>query len=299
MTKLSSPNSTPANSPVGDRLIPLGVCAAAVAVWLVATVAAIQISVWHTPRPAPALNAGLAERPAKPVIELALANHGREVFNTTCAQCHDLSGQGRAGLGKDLVRSEFVADLTDEALVTFIERGRPVNDPLNTTKIPMPPKGGAASLTQDDLNAVVAYVRALQDPRRMPAMQAWTSTSPTAPDASATLAAAGGDPELAKYIANGNTLFHSLCVACHGKAGAGMPGNGKRLAENDFIRSLSDDALLDFVKQGRAPTDPKNTTGIQMPPKGGNPALSDDDILDIIAYLRTLQSQKSASLPGN
>jgi len=299
MADFSPFNSVSEHSRAGERLIPLGVCAAAVAVWLVATVAAIQISVWHTPRPAPAVNASLAERPAQPVIELALATHGREVFNTTCAQCHDLSGQGRAGLGKDLVRSEFVADLTDGALVTFIERGRPVNDPLNTTKIPMPPKGGAASLTQEDLNAVVAYVRALQDPRRMPVLQAWAPPPPAAPDAAATLAAAGGDPELAKYIANGNTLFHSLCVACHGKAGTGLQGNGKRLADNDFIRSLSDDALLDFVKQGRAPTDPKNTTGIQMPPKGGNPALSDDDLLDIIAYLRTLQSQKSASLPGN
>jgi cytochrome c5 len=32
-----------------------------------------------------------------------------------------------------------------------------------------------------------------------------------------------------------------------------------------------------------------------MPAKGGNPALSDDDILDVIAYLRSLQSSAALS----
>ena len=56
----------------------------------------------------------------------------------------------------------------------------------------------------------------------------------------------------------------------------------------DAEKTGDDDALLAFIKQGRSPSDPKNTTGIQMPPKGGNPAMSDDDILDVIAYLRTM-----------
>ena len=73
--------------------------------------------------------------------------------------------------------------------------------------------------------------------------------------------------------------------------------HGKALANNEFIRSLDDDSLLAFIKQGRSPSDPKNTTGIQMPPKGGNPAMSDDDILDVIAYLRTLQGTKPGT-PG-
>jgi disulfide bond formation protein DsbB len=37
--------------------------------------------------------------------------------------------------------------------------------------------------------------------------------------------------------------------------------------------------------------DPLNTTGIDMPGKGGNPALTDDNILAIIAYLRTLAAE--------
>jgi disulfide bond formation protein DsbB len=36
-------------------------------------------------------------------------------------------------------------------------------------------------------------------------------------------------------------------------------------------------------------SDPLNTTGIAMPPKGGNPALTDGQIVDIVAYLRSIQ----------
>ena len=55
---------------------------------------------------------------------------------------------------------------------------------------------------------------------------------------------------------------------------------------------LDDDALA-FVKKGRSTSDPLNTTKVDMPPKGGNPALSDDDVLDIISYLRFLAKSES------
>jgi disulfide bond formation protein DsbB len=36
------------------------------------------------------------------------------------------------------------------------------------------------------------------------------------------------------------------------------------------------------------PNEPENTTGVPMPPKGGNPALTDEQILEIIAFIHTL-----------
>lgn len=116
-----------------------------------------------------------------------------------------------------------------------------------------------------------------------PAEQA---TEPPAPAATATPAeaqAAAGDP------AKGEELFMQTCSACHGPDAKGLPNLGKDLTNNKFIQGLSDDELLAFVKQGRPSGDPANTTGIDMPPKGGNPALTDEQILDIIAFLRTLQ----------
>lgn len=68
-----------------------------------------------------------------------------------------------------------------------------------------------------------------------------------------------------------------------------MEGLGKPLKASDFIASKSDAELLTFVKSGRPVWDAENTTGIDMPPKGGNPALTDDQIADIITFIRTLQ----------
>jgi disulfide bond formation protein DsbB len=104
------------------------------------------------------------------------------------------------------------------------------------------------------------------------------------------LAAAKGDAELAEYIASGSKLFAMTCAACHGKDARGLKGNGKDLVASEFCKSLDDDALLAFVQKGRDPSDPANTTGVGMPARGGNPALSEDDLLDIIAYLRVLQA---------
>jgi disulfide bond formation protein DsbB len=89
-------------------------------------------------------------------------------------------------------------------------------------------------------------------------------------------------------IAEGQTVYSSLCVACHGADARGLPNLGKNLVESEFVHSLTDQELLDFIKTGRPIWDPNNTSGIDMPPRGGNPALNDDQILSIIAYLRTL-----------
>ncbi|NIV72932.1 hypothetical protein GWN26_14010, partial [Candidatus Saccharibacteria bacterium] len=53
----------------------------------------------------------------------------------------------------------------------------------------------------------------------------------------------------------------------------------------------TDKELLKYVNEGRPADHPLNTTGIAMPPKGGNPALKDQEIMHIIEYLRTLPKQ--------
>ncbi len=229
-----------------------------------------------------------------PPLPLDVAMHGREVFATVCIACHGAQGRGVEGLGKNLVESDFVALQSDDEFHQYIITGRPDARP-----VPMPPRAGQEDLSDEDIRAVVTYVRGLQDPRRMPEMPAFVLTStPSESQQSAALAAAGGDAELAGYIASGDALFHSVCIACHGKGGVGIAGNGKALVRNEFLASLDDEAVFAFIQRGRSPSDPLNTTGIQMPPKGGNPALSEDDILDIISYLRTLQGDTPGASPA-
>ncbi len=86
----------------------------------------------------------------------------------------------------------------------------------------------------------------------------------------------------------GKALFATTCQACHGPAGEGVPGLGKDMTTSEFIAGLSDAELLAFIKVGRAPTDPLNTTGVLMPPKGGNPAITDEQLMDIIAFIREI-----------
>jgi disulfide bond formation protein DsbB len=99
----------------------------------------------------------------------------------------------------------------------------------------------------------------------------------------AAVAKSAGDP------ARGKALFAQTCVACHGPDGKGLPGLGKDMTTSTFIKSQTDPQLVGFVKQGRPATDPANTTKVDMPPKGGNPAYTDAQLGDIVAYIRTLQ----------
>jgi len=93
--------------------------------------------------------------------------------------------------------------------------------------------------------------------------------------------------------ANGKSLYLQTCAACHGPDAKGLPNLGKDLTRSKFVSEKTDAELVEFVKQGRGPSDPLNTTGIAMPPKGGNPSLKDADIQDIIAYIRTIHVQDS------
>lgn len=86
----------------------------------------------------------------------------------------------------------------------------------------------------------------------------------------------------------GQQLFAGTCSACHGPQGKGIPGLGKDMTTSEFIAGLTDDQLVEFLKVGRGAADPLNTTGVAMPPKGGNPSLDDEDLQDIVSYVRTI-----------
>ncbi len=87
----------------------------------------------------------------------------------------------------------------------------------------------------------------------------------------------------------GKTVFEGTCAACHGPDATGLPGLGKDLTTSEFAKGKSDAELVAFVKVGRPTSDPLNTTGVEMPARGGNAALTDQDLADVVAYMRTLQ----------
>jgi mono/diheme cytochrome c family protein len=100
-------------------------------------------------------------------------------------------------------------------------------------------------------------------------------------------------PELVVAAGNvdvGEILFQESCADCHGSDAKGIPDLGNDLTISSFVEALSDEELLIFIAAGRDSDDPQNETGIVMPPKGGNPALTDSDLAHIVAYLRALEA---------
>ena len=89
-------------------------------------------------------------------------------------------------------------------------------------------------------------------------------------------------------VANGKATYDTLCIACHGADGIGVEGLGKPFTASEFLAQVPDEEFVEFIKTGRDISDPENTTGIAMPPKSGNPALNEEQMIDIVAYVRTL-----------
>ncbi|MCB0129876.1 MAG: cytochrome c, partial [Caldilineaceae bacterium] len=97
--------------------------------------------------------------------------------------------------------------------------------------------------------------------------------------APAPAAAEAGEAEAAAMVgdpAAGEKVYQVSCVACHGPDARGVEGLGKSLHPEDsnFISERTDAELVEYIKVGRRIDDPLNTTGIDMPPKGGNPAMT-------------------------
>lgn len=89
----------------------------------------------------------------------------------------------------------------------------------------------------------------------------------------------------------GKAVFEGTCISCHGPDAKGLPGLGKDLTTSEFVAGQTDDQLLAFVKKGRPATDPANTNKVDMPPRGGNPALTDTDLTNVIAFVRSIHQK--------
>jgi mono/diheme cytochrome c family protein len=93
---------------------------------------------------------------------------GANLF-TPCTACHGFNAMGVPGLGKNLVDSTFVSSLTDEQLLDFMITGRTTTDPMNTTGVGMPGKGGTA-YTNEQMMDVIAYMRSINIAQADPAV---------------------------------------------------------------------------------------------------------------------------------
>ncbi len=76
------------------------------------------------------------------------------------------------------------------------------------------------------------------------------------------------------FAADGKAVFDSTCAACHATGAAGAPKFGDKAAWAPRIKTGAD-ALHTSALKGK---------GV-MPPKGGNPSLSDADVIAAADYM--------------
>ena len=113
--------------------------------------------------------------------------------------------------------------------------------------------------------------------------------APAAPAADPAAPAAAPPGASVADAARGVTLYHSLCASCHGAKGAGDGPAGQSLNprpahhnDGNYMNALSNEHLFKVIKEGG----PSVGKSPMMAPWGG--ALSDAQIRDVIAYIRTL-----------
>ncbi len=105
---------------------------------------------------------------------------------------------------------------------------------------------------------------------------------------SLTIACNSERPSTGERLKYGQAIYGRACATCHGREGEGMPMLGNRLRDNAFMNERSDEQLVEFIKEGRPSNHELNTTGVDMPPRGGDPSLDEEDLAQLVEYLRTL-----------
>lgn len=82
--------------------------------------------------------------------------------------------------------------------------------------------------------------------------------------------------------AHGSVIFHQTCIVCHGADGKGViPGAPDFTKKGGGVLSKPHKYLQAHIENGfQDPNSP-----MAMPPRGGNPGLSDQDIRDVHEYL--------------
>lgn len=82
-------------------------------------------------------------------------DEGKKVYETACVTCHGANGKGSLPGVPDLAKKSGVLTKSDELLLKHVTEGfQSPGSPM-----PMPPKGGNPSLTEDQLRAAIGYLR--------------------------------------------------------------------------------------------------------------------------------------------
>ena len=134
----------------------------------------------------------------------------------------------------------------------------------------MPPKGGDASLTDAEIARAVAFMANQSGANFKPPAAPAQKAAPAAPQQQASAAPAKPHAD----HADGKAVYDKLCFACHQQSVAGSPKLGDKEAWAPRIKTGTG-AMVQSVIKGKG----------AMPPKAGNPSLSDAEIRAAVEFM--------------
>jgi cytochrome c oxidase cbb3-type subunit 3 len=195
------------------------------------------------------------------------APDGRALYLEHCSACHQFDGQG--GIGLPLAAAKL-ADVSDEYLRRSIRLGRPGRV--------MP---AFQRMSDAQVDALVAFLR----------------------ERSATRAPSFSDAPVDGDAERGEAVYTEHCVKCHGSDGRGEgQGTGVTLSRErgflvmpasisnaGFLASASDQMIRHSISVGR------KSSGM---PAFGRGKLSDEEIDDVVAYVRAFAQREPEALTG-
>ena len=130
----------------------------------------------------------------------------------------------------------------------------------------------------------------------VPALVTLTAITTLADSSPTPTPSASGAPALPGDPTRGATLYGQNCATCHGASLTGGIGPSLNPIEKlpDVPNSLDFNFLVSIITNGRVHKtgDPRTT---DMPAKGGNAALTDQDVKDLAAFI--IQQNTSGSPP--
>lgn len=201
--------------------------------------------------------------PTAPVAETGGSDDpGKAVYDGLCFTCH---AQGIAGAPK-------IGDMA--AWETRIEKGRDanlanvINGYTGSTGV-MPPRGGNTSLSDEEVAAAVDYMLA-----------AVSAGNASGNATSVPVAMPQPEPVAEAAVENvkGKEVYDAACFVCHTPGAAGAPKLGDAAAWATRIEKGIDVLYHSSIKgyMGEVGT---------MPPKGGRPDFSDEDVKAAVGYM--------------
>jgi cytochrome c5 len=215
-------------------------------------------TLWLAGEPAPAG----AAAPTAVASAAKVEKSGEEVYKQVCAACHTSGALNAPKIGDKAAWAKLIPEGLDLLTKTSIAGIRQ-----------MPARGGNPALSDLEMRRAVVYLanesgaRFKEPPAPVPA------AVPVAAAAATTVAAAGAKPAAAAGPVDGTAVYKQFCSACHLTGAAGAPKSGDKAAWAPRIKK-GEEALVASAVKGIG----------NMPPRGGNPALTDAQIRAAVQY---------------